>query len=120
MILKENSLQRHRRGHILGMVRLAIAPLRRLRVVRATLTMTDGNGLLLPEKHIFLKPNGMPTAAHEYGFPFHHQSRPEWKTYANCLEFAETVRGDLEDLGPRDMIDLQSFIWVQGSSEYDE
>jgi len=78
-------------------------------------------GLLAqPEKHIFLKPNVTRTAAHEYGFPFHYQSRPEWKTYANCLEFAETVRSDLEDLGPCDMIDLQSFIWVQGSSEYDE
>jgi len=49
MILKENSLQRHRRGHILGMVRLALAPLRRLRVVRATLTMTGGNGLCSTE-----------------------------------------------------------------------
>ena len=76
--------------------------------------------LAQPEKHIFLKPNVTRTAAHEYGFPFHYQSRPEWRIYANCLEFAETVRGDLEDLGPRDMIDLQSFIWVQGSSEYDE
>jgi hypothetical protein len=76
--------------------------------------------LAQPEKHIFLKPNVTRTAAHEYGFPFHYQSRPEWKTYANCLEFAETVRSDLEDLGPCDMIDLQSFIWVQGSSEYDE
>jgi len=76
--------------------------------------------LAQPEKHIFLKPNVTRTAAHEYGFPFHYQSRPAWKTYAGCLEFAETVRQDLDDLGPQDMIDLQSFIWVQGSSEYDE
>jgi hypothetical protein len=76
--------------------------------------------LAQPEKHIFLKPNVTRTAAHEYGFPFHYRSRPEWRTYANCLEFAEAVRGDLADLKPRDMIDLQSFIWVQGSSEYDE
>lgn len=76
--------------------------------------------LAQPEIHIFLKPNVTRAAAREYGFPFHYQSRPEWKTYANCLEFAETVRGDLADLEPQDMIDLQSFIWVQGSSEYDE
>jgi len=45
-ILKENSLKQHRRGQILGMVRLALAfPLRTLRVVRASLTTTDGNGL---------------------------------------------------------------------------
>lgn len=75
--------------------------------------------LAQPEKHIFLKPNVTRTAAHEYGFPFHYQSRPAWKIYAGCLEFAETVHRDLDDLGPRDMIDLQSFIWVQGSSEYD-
>jgi hypothetical protein len=29
------------------------------------------------------------------------------------------VRRDLRDLTPRDMIALQSFIWVQGSDEYD-
>ena len=28
--------------------------------------------------------------------------------------------GDLRDLRPRDMIDIQSFIWVQGSDEYVE
>ncbi|HEV7552609.1 MAG TPA: hypothetical protein VGP65_13050 [Candidatus Angelobacter sp.] len=76
--------------------------------------------LAQPKKHIFLKPNVTRTAAHEYGFPFHYQSRPNWKTYAGCLEFAESVREDLADLQPRDMIDLQSFIWVQGSTEYDE
>jgi hypothetical protein len=28
------------------------------------------------------------------------------------------VRNDISDLKPRDMIDLQSFLWVQGSDEY--
>jgi hypothetical protein len=31
-----------------------------------------------------------------------------------------TVRRDLADMRPRDMIDVQSFIWVQGSDEYEE
>ena len=32
------------------------------------------------------------------------------------------LRGEIEqrDLGPRDMIDAQSFLWVQGSAEYEE
>jgi hypothetical protein len=34
------------------------------------------------------------------------------------LEFARAVRGEIRDLKPRDMIDIQSFIWVQGSDEY--
>jgi len=37
-----------------------------------------------------------------------------------CGQFAEVVRRDLRDLKPRDMIDIQSFLWVQGSDEYEE
>ena len=39
--------------------------------------------------------------------------------YACLLAFAEQVRTDQRALRPRDMIDLQSFIWVQGSDEYE-
>ncbi|MEA2563778.1 MAG: hypothetical protein QOH06_5282 [Acidobacteriota bacterium] len=73
-----------------------------------------------PDTHIFLKPNVTRVAAREYGFDFTYQSRPSWETYANLLQFAEVVRRDLRDLKPRDMIDIQSFLWVQGSDEYEE
>jgi hypothetical protein len=73
-----------------------------------------------PETHIFLKPNVTRIAAREYGFDFQYKSRPSWETYASLLEFAELVRSDQRDLRPRDMIDIQSFIWVQGSDEYEE
>jgi hypothetical protein len=72
-----------------------------------------------PDEHIFLKPTVTKIAAREYEFNFQYQSRPNWETYASLLEFAATVRRDNRDLKPRDMIDLQSFIWVQGSDEYD-
>ena len=68
---------------------------------------------------MFLKPNVTKAAAREYGFDFQYQSKPNWDTYASLLAFAARVRRDQRDLGPRDMIDLQSFIWVQGSDEYD-
>jgi hypothetical protein len=71
-----------------------------------------------PDRHIFLKPNVTRLAARAYGFEFRYKSRPNWDTYANFLEFAETIRRDLSDLKPRDMIDMQSFMWVQGSDEY--
>jgi hypothetical protein len=71
-----------------------------------------------PKEHIFLKPNVTKIAAGGYGFDFQYQSKPNWETYANLLEFAETVRRDVRDLRPRDKIDIQSFIWVQGSDEY--
>ena len=76
--------------------------------------------LAQPETHIFLKPNVTRAAARKYGFDFHYKSNPSWEVYANLLEFAEHVKRDLKDLKPRDMIDVQSFIWIQGSSEYDE
>jgi len=71
-----------------------------------------------PETHIFLKPNTTRNAAREYGFEFEYKSRPSWTIYENLLEFAETIRRDQSDLRPRDMIDLQSFMWVIGSEEY--
>ena len=71
-----------------------------------------------PDRHIFLKPTVTKIAAAKYGFDFRYQSKPNWETYASLLEFAETIRRDVRDLKLRDMIDLQSFIWVQGSDEY--
>jgi hypothetical protein len=71
-----------------------------------------------PQIHIFLKPNVTRRAALEYGFPFAYQSRPSWKIYSHLLEFAAVVRRDLHDLHPEDLIDIQSFLWVQGSDEY--
>lgn len=76
--------------------------------------------LAQPETHIYLKPNVTRRAAREYGFDFRYKSRLSWDTYASLLEFAEIIRRDLRDLRPRDMIDIQSFIWVLGSDEYDE
>jgi hypothetical protein len=73
-----------------------------------------------PEMHVFLKPNVTRKAAGEYGFDFRYSSHPNWETYANLLEFAKVVKRDLKDLRPRDMIDIQSFIWVLGSDEYEE
>ena len=76
--------------------------------------------LAQPDQHIFLKPTVTRLAAREYHFPFHYDSRPEWETYASFLDFAGLVKKDLHDLEPRDMIDVQSFMWVQGSDEYEE
>ena len=71
-----------------------------------------------PDEHIFLKPRVTQFAAEEYGFDFNYRSRPNWDTYQSLLDFSEQVRKDTKDLKPRDMIDLQGFIWVMGSDEY--
>jgi hypothetical protein len=94
-------------------------PRRQTRVLTWPLVTVFGF-IAQPGTHIFLKPTVTRTAAQAYGFDFHYASRPNWETYASLLEFAARVRRDVRDLRPRDMIDLQSFVWVQGSDEYEE
>ena len=74
--------------------------------------------LAQPDRHIFLKPNVTRVAAAQYDFDFPYHSRPNWRTYASLLDLARLVRTDQQELHPRDMIDVQSFLWVQGSDEY--
>ena len=98
---------------------LGALPRRQTRVLTWPLATVFGF-IAQPEKHIFLKPMVTRRAAKEYGFEFDYKSKPNWETYVSMLEFVEAIREDQSDLCPRDMIDLQSFIWVQGSDEYDE
>ena len=71
-----------------------------------------------PKIHIFLKPNTTKEAARKIGLPFSYVSRPNWETYNGYLRLAADVRRLIRDMRPRDMIDIQSFLWVQGSDEY--
>jgi hypothetical protein len=96
---------------------IAALPRKQTRVLTWPLVTVFGF-IAQPDRHIFLKPNVTKIAARKYGFDFPYESKPNWKTYGSLLDFAETIRRDQRDLKPRDMIDLQSFIWVQGSDEY--
>jgi hypothetical protein len=92
-------------------------PRRKTRVLTWPLVTVFGY-IAQPDRHIFLKPTVTRIAARLYGFELDYRSRPGWDTYSRMIEFAEVIRADQRDLKPRDMIDLQSFIWVQGSEEY--
>ena len=96
---------------------VASLPRRQTRVLTWPLVTIFGF-LAQPKVHFFLKPNVTRRAAELYGFDFRYESTPSWRVYSNLLAFAEHMRTDLQDLRPRDMIDLQSFAWVQGSDEY--
>jgi hypothetical protein len=97
---------------------VAALPRRQTRVLTWPLVTVFGF-IAQPDRHMFLKPNVTRRAAGMYGFDFEYGSKPTWDTYACLLAFAEQVRKDQRALRPRDMIDLQSFIWVQGSDEYE-
>lgn len=74
--------------------------------------------LAQPRTHIFVKPLVMRRAAAACGYSLTYRSRPSSEVYQQFLSLARLVRRGVSDLGPRDMIDIQSFLWVQGSDEY--
>jgi hypothetical protein len=74
--------------------------------------------LAQPKQHFYLKPNVIRRAFEAYGLAFAYRSRPNAVTYRELLALARTVKRDLAVMQPRDMIDIQSFLWVQGSDEY--
>jgi hypothetical protein len=96
---------------------VAALPRRQTRVLTWPLATVFGF-IAQPRIHLFLKPNVTRIAAQRYGFAFPYESKPSWRVYQALLAFGARVRADLRDLKPRDQIDVQSFIWVQGSEEY--
>jgi hypothetical protein len=98
---------------------VAMLPRRQTRVLTWPLITVFGF-IALPGQHIFLKPRVTQAAARAYNYEFEYASRPSWATYASLLGFARQVRRDTLDLRPRDMIDIQSFLWIQGSEEYED
>lgn len=96
---------------------LAGLPRRQTRVLTWPVATVFGF-IAQPKSHFFLKPNVTRRAFQAYGLPFAYRSRPNGETYLEVLDCARRVKRDLAPLHPRDMIDIQSFLWVQGSDEY--
>lgn len=96
---------------------IARLPRRQTRVLTWPLVTVFGF-LAQPQTHFFFKPTVTREAARRYGNELSYASRPSWSQYQELLNFVSAVRRDLRNLKPRDMIDLQSFLWVQGSDEY--
>jgi hypothetical protein len=92
-------------------------PRRKTRVLTWPLVTVFGF-IAQPRTHFFLKPTVTREAARRYGVELPYASRPSWPLYKGLLDFVARVRTDVSDLRPRDMIDMQSFLWVQGSDEY--
>jgi hypothetical protein len=72
--------------------------------------------IVYPDQYVFLKPTVTQQAAELSGFDIHYRPDLNWRTYAAVLAFAhylkkELLRRALPGLKPRDLIDVQSFIW---------
>jgi hypothetical protein len=73
-----------------------------------------------PEAHMFLRPEATKDFAVRVGHRFAADCEPRLRleVYESLLDLAEQTQGAIEDMGPRDRIDVQAFIGVVG--EHDE
>lgn len=74
----------------------------------------------LPRRHLILKPRLMKRAAERFHFDLAYRSRPNATTYAAMMQLVAWLRTELAAWRPRDLIDIQGFIWVTCSEEYED
>lgn len=67
--------------------------------------------IMYPEQEMFLKPTVTQKAADICRFELDYRPEPNWFTYHRLREFSQYLLQELSELEPRDMIDVQSFIW---------
>jgi len=70
-----------------------------------------------PDKYIFIKPIVTQLAAEISAFEINFRPDLNWRTYQSVLDFSEYFQSELKDLKPRDMIDIQSFMWCIGPNK---
>jgi hypothetical protein len=69
-----------------------------------------------PQQHAFIKTAAIQNAARALCWRINYKPEPNWKTYDSVMRLYSYVRTNLleEGLMPRDLIDVQSFIWLVG------
>ena len=67
--------------------------------------------IVYPDQYMFLKPTVTQNAADISGFEINYRPGLNWYTYKSVLSFANYLKAELVELAPRDMIDVQSFMW---------
>ena len=67
-----------------------------------------------PEKYMFVKPTVTQNAAEMMRFEINYQPELNWVTYDSVLKLSELLNVKLieAEIVPRDMIDVQSFMWA--------
>lgn len=78
--------------------------------------------IAFPQKYMFMKPTVTQYAADAFAYELNYRSEINWETYSTLLEFSKYVGAKLSELDdnlkPRDMIDVQSFIWCSVPGKY--
>lgn len=67
-----------------------------------------------PHTHVLVKPKLFQRFAEVVGMELNYRPEPNYLTYRCCLSVASRLKEELRDLKPRDLIDIQSFMWWTG------
>lgn len=68
--------------------------------------------IIFPEKYIFVKPTMSQNSANVSRFNLNFKTKLNWTTYESALKYANYLRRALDkEHSPRDMMDIQSFMW---------
>ena len=67
--------------------------------------------LRFPDAHVLVKPTVSQAAAQVCGFDLKYHVDPNWTTYEAARRLAEYLRESLAELKPRDLFDVQLFLW---------
>lgn len=67
--------------------------------------------VLFPDKYMFVKPTITQAVADMSAFDIAYTPRLNWNTYSKILNLSNYLMKELHKLKPKDMIDVQSFMW---------
>lgn len=81
-------------------------------------TATYFSYLVHPHEHMFVKPIITQHAAEVCGFEINYRPLPNWDTYSAVLRLSHYLYAELAALKPRDLIDVQSFMWCVAPGKY--
>jgi len=73
---------------------------------------------LFPATDVSIKPVNLKRAAELSRFEINYKPQLNWLTYHSVLKFCQYITENSVDLKPRDMIDVQSFIWCIDPHSY--
>ena len=71
-----------------------------------------------PDRHMFVKPTITQNAADVCAFDINYRTEINAQTYRRVMDFSAYLRDAIAELEPRDMIDVQSFMWCIAPGTY--
>lgn len=74
--------------------------------------------ILLPKQYMFVKPTITQYSSELCGYEINYKPQLNWLTYKSVLSFSDYLFSELSELKPRDMIDVQSFMWCIAPNTY--